>query len=343
MNTTMKVCGFCFCAMMAITACDRRTGNGTGPVLPSATTEAGGGSRDARPRVTLTGPVRGSSNIDTMPHFSVSVFCPEGGACAADVPATLASVAAKVKIWDTSGNVTNVVPEALQKSAQIDDVKGAPPQSSPSSEFRGGLVASAPLAVDAKFDVEITSDSDVVFGFVDSSSGEQKTSLNSSKDKPTSFRIPIFTGSAPTASRIDFSNDGVKPIMSIRLRFSEPISISTLATGLSVKSVDGTVLSGCVWSAGNQKCADAASSEVSELVDYVLQVPSTPDALKSATLQIAGTVKGSDRTVEEGAKFSGQLIAAFGAQSGLSFALRQASWESCSSRGDVQCVRYIAQ
>ncbi|MEO8215317.1 MAG: hypothetical protein ABI560_19105 [Myxococcales bacterium] len=206
----------------------------------------------------------------------------------------------------------------------------------PANQYRGALVPVSALKAEAGYGIEVRSDSEVVIVFVDSSSEDNTRVISATNDANVTLQIPVLTGSAPLLSRLDVSNAPDKAVTSIRVRFSEPVGLAAINQGgLTVRSGSGKNITGCVLSPATQKCVAQTSTEVGELFDFVLSDPTTPDVVKTATITVAGSVKGSARTVKESAAIRHLPSTA----NGIAFALGNLAWDSCSPSADVLCIR----
>jgi hypothetical protein len=297
----------------------------------------GGGAVDFRPRAIITAPWRGASGVDSLPRVNVSLNCLNGGACATDPKATLALIASKIHVvagGTTIGFSSDAAAMAGQNTKTI---------VLPATEYMGSLLPTAALAADSSYSIEIQSDGDVVLGFMDSSSAEQANALGASNSQPFSQTIPIFTGSAPVPTRVEFNVDPAKPLTSIRVRFSEPVQLSSLVqSAFGISDNAGSRVPGCVWSAGSQRCADGKSTEVAELFDYAFSGSVLPATMTAATLAVGGSIVGSGRTLGQGAVVTNRLLAPLAAGgTGITVPLSAHQWTACSPRGDVSCIRHL--
>ena len=311
------------------------------PTTPTeATAEAapGGGQIDFRPRAQITGPWRGSSNVDTSPRLNLLVSCLRGGSCATNPVGTLATIAAKIRLRDPeSGATIGVVPDPTIKTSL-----GSKEMVLPANEYSGSVVAASPLAAEKSYLIEALSDSDAVLGFPDSSAAEQLAAV-AATTTPSVQSISVFTGSAPMVTRVEMTNDPNKPITSVRVRFSEPVEMGSLVTsGFGLRNRTGTA-QGCVWSAAQQACAARTSTETTELFDIMLTAPALVSDLKSAQIAVPGAILGSRRTVAEAAlsKRVARGLSAASMPSSFMLDMNTAGWSSCSAAGDVVCAREL--
>jgi len=330
-------------SMYALVGCSNRHPSGEAQALanvsasgsvsiPSAT---GGGATDFRPRASISAPWRDSSALDVSTRIIAIVSCSGFGACATDPGATAAMIAAKISIVSASGEATRVEADKNGVSGLVGKTVTLP-----AMQYYASFVPTTPLAPDSQYLVTITSDSDAVLGFADSTSIEQNSSIASSSSAPYKQSISVFTGSAPVPTRVEVTNVTSKPVTSIRVRFSEPVLYSSISKGLVVKNAKGETLEGCVWSANLQACAPADSPEVGELFDFFLTNPTVPTTIFDGVLEVSGSVMGSGRSVADGSSIRG--LKATDATGILRTTLSGEQWMSCSQQGDILCIRSLA-
>ena len=253
----------------------------------------------------------------------VKLDCHGNASCTSAPKEAADAIAARVFFEDSDGKRTGVV---VQEYASTDDP--------PTNDDTISLAPSAPLASDTRYSLQVVSDAEVVLGFASDRPNDAKRSLAATAASPESLEIPVFTGSAPTVVQVQYTNDGQKPIQSVRIRFSEPVSLATLASGVTLRDDRGRSVNGCVWEAEFSRCVGKDSTAWSELVDFMLNRPL--EEAQSLSVDLSPKVLGSSRTAAEAIQ---ALKAARSAQAKAGEAVAETlSWEDCSSE-DVRCAR----
>ena len=306
-------------------------GNGAGTVSAGGTL----GPVDARARAVIVSPIRGATSVDTSnSHIGVNVSCPHGGTCATDQGATAALLATKMLLSDGTNTIA-VVPDPLPSASGSTPGKTDQPVILPQNEYTLGFHAAAALKVDTEYQLQIASDAAIVGGFLDSTPAENAAAL--AADKVASIQESrLFTGSLPYAVSTELSNDPKKPLASIRVGFSEPMQMSSLASNVQIADATGKTIGSCAWSALSRKCADSTTKEIGQTVDFVFTGTVTKADIIGAQLVLQGSLMGSGRTLSDGLRAVGKPLTA---ASYVSIAMPMALWASCSTSGDVMCIR----
>jgi len=325
-----KVSLNCVLVVLMLSSCNQnRTGSG------GSAPGNGGGGTDSRVRAVLMSPLRGASSVDSQVRLSLGISCPHGGTCSSNKSATATLLASKIRLVDKTGVAIAVVPEPAAPTSGTSPGKTDIPPSMPQNEYSLGLIPASKLQADAAYRIEFTSDGSAVLGFLDSTQKEQENAINTMAS-PFVDSIGVFTGSLPSLVRIELTNVSAKPLSSARLRFSEPVSLSSLVTTVRLSSSKGTTVQMCPWSAALSKCADGTSTEVSEIVDFVFATPLTVPDVTGGGVSMGSALRGSGRTLGEGQQLIGKPVGSSGV---LAVSLSGAGWQACSSSGDVTCVR----
>jgi hypothetical protein len=330
-------------AALAVAAC--KSNGQSSNVGGSFEPPAGGGSKDPRPKVVVTAPLRDTSSVDPHLRVNVSIACVESLPCMLEREKTLANIGSHIRIVGR-GNESIAVDLDVPNSPVTSSQK-TPIAEVPRGEYSASFLSRMPLRDDDRYDLEITSDATVLIGFVDSTVAEQDAGLAALTGRASRERISLFTGSAPGVRRIEVGDVPSKGVGSVRLYFSEPLQLGSLAGpgALGIRGKGQRPLAGCVWSARSRQCADAQSTEFADAVDFVLKdaLSTVDEAMDGAVVVGANVRGGGGRAVAEGARLRGAVLSRqpSGADA-LELPTPKAKWASCSSEGDVKCIRSLA-
>jgi hypothetical protein len=215
---------------------------------------------------------------------------------------------------------------------------GLPPSNAPPAAFTPqymlAFVPSGALSPDSGYDVEVISDSEAVLGFTDATIADETASLGSQQTRVTQ-RIAVFSGSRPLPVELQVAVG--KPIISVRLRFSEPVSIGSLVGNVVILGASGTPIPSCPWAPLMNACADATSQQVSYLFDFVFPSPVALSDLEGGSLSVSGTICGSSRTIAEAAGLVGRALDP--TTGNLVLPLDATTRLTCGTRDDLLCFR----
>lgn len=292
------------------------------PVTSTPTDAAAGGETAFRVRAALLSPLRGDSSVDGRLLVYVSCRTSE---CAVDRSGTAALLATKMRFT----NGTDVVGVVSDGPAVAGNVP---------TTYEVAFRPTAALRADTVYTLEIVSDSMVVAGFMDSTQKEGEASLAAGAT-PDVQSIRLYTGSVPSPTSVEISNVPSKPLTSIRIRFSEPVLLWSMATELQLVGPAGAPIAGCPWVALSSRCVEANDTTRSSLVDFVFSGAVTKDDLMGAALDVSGALRGDGRTLADGLRAVGKPLDASGR---TKIPLTAAAWTSCSSNGDTLCIRDLA-
>jgi hypothetical protein len=245
------------------------------------------------------------------------------------VPGTATTIASKIRFVDAGGTPAPVV-----RDGTVPLTNG--PAGSSLTQYMLGFVPPATLAVDGTYTIALTSDRDAVLGFIDETFDEAAAALDTTQTAVTQF-IRVFSGSRPLPVEVQATNGTAKPLTSVRVRFSETVAASSLAEHVSIVDQHGATLPSCVWAPLVNACADATTSQVSDVFDLVLTTPASLSELEGGSLSVSGLVRGNGRTIGEAAALVGRTLDP--ATGALIVSLDAASWFLCDSSGDQVCFR----
>lgn len=319
---------FVAAAIFGGTACSAETSSGGSPSNAAAgrsAFEGGSSSTDDRPRVVVVEPLRGASSVNPeQATIKVTVSCPRGGQCFEDPVATATLLAPRISLTDGGAEVP-VVPERRSSSQ-------------PSNEYVLTFLPAAPLRADTRYALTISSDSSAVVGFPDANETEAAHAIAAAA--PVSETIPLFTGSAPMLVSAVIANDPGKALMSIRIRMSEPVLLSSLFNSFELFAANGDRIPACAWDALGKRCADDTSARSTETLDLTFSSPVDVGALQGARIHLSGSVQGVTNTLAEGFRKKGEPL---DSSAGIDIVLRSDWWSACSSKGDSLCIRDVEE
>ncbi|HKU38587.1 MAG TPA: hypothetical protein VJR89_10585 [Polyangiales bacterium] len=308
-----------------------------------STAQAEGRDGDARPRVVILSPAPGASNLGPQLRIETLITCRQLGACAENPAATRALVAKKLRLRDPSGAVIDVVPEASAAPAASPG-KPAPAASELSPQYSAVYLPASKLNAATAYTLELESDDQVVLGFATAAAPDLTAAAMATKAKRALHSGKLALAGEPVPARIERSNDENKPVRSLRVVFSEPVALATLANdGLRIVQGNGQALRGCAWSALENACASAKSVELTSIVDFVFDQIVEAQALSAFSLDLSGAVSGTGATLAEAAAKRGLSQAADARGPRVAIAVRAADWQDCTPRGDVRCVRELVR
>jgi hypothetical protein len=331
MNTKNKMKTIGLALGLTLAACNAR------PSAPALGEPEAVEAVDTRPRAVVLSPQRGTSNLGDHVSIEVQVTCQRYGACATDQAGTAALLAPRIRLLD-GVDATPVVADALPEAARPSPGKTDLPVVLPSHQYRLTFSPVTALRADATYTIELTSDAAVVTGFLDETSAERDATIAATK-APYVQTAAVATGSAPVPVRIEASNDPAKPVTSVRVRFSEPVALSSLVSSASLTTASGESLAACAWDALARRCADAASTDTSDVVDLVFQSPMRAGDLAGGTLGLRANLRGAGgRTLADAVHRLGRGPDGAGQ---IQIGLQPGAWQPCSTEGDVVCIRQM--
>ncbi|MEZ4302672.1 MAG: hypothetical protein R3B70_47545 [Polyangiaceae bacterium] len=138
--------------------------------------------------------------------------------------------------------------------------------------------------------------------------------------------------------------DPSKPLESVTLT-SASQSLSGARQG-SVELVGAREerIEGCIWAPAFRRCADESTRTANTSIENRFAKPVTADVLESVVVHTDGALKGSGRTIAEGAKAAGWKLAPRGALGPCCVGGdREEGLQSCIGSGDSLCYQAHAE
>ena len=140
------------------------------------------------------------------------------------------------------------------------------------------------------------------------------------------WSLAFFTSSAPHLTRSEWS---AKNPTVLRLEFSEPLELATVAVGKLANQAGGQ-LATCILIGG--VCASTPTSAAADVVDVQLSKP--PDMTQPVAVVLGNSVMGAGQSVADGAKaaaYDSELTS-----EGIATTIASSDWKACQT-GAAEC------
>jgi hypothetical protein len=290
------------------------------PAEPAA---PAGSSEGTRARALLTSMTRRATSVDTSPRLLFQVSCNGDRACQRDPAGVAARVAAHLSLLDEEG-------ATLPVTAAVEAVKR--PAYEPADEVMVAVTPRGELDADRWYTLRLISDGGLSLSSTDVLPAEHAAAVR----EDGRIDVPFFTGSAPHVVGLMHPTDPRKPLSSVTVTMSEPVSLGSAASAFAVTGARGQRLAGCVWDPSVRRCADPSATMINGAFEFMFSERVEAADLADLEVRLGGELLGSGRTVAEGAR-AARLPP--GPASTLHTTVAAADWTDCTGAGHAACYR----